>query len=231
MIRVKGLEHPICFDFQAKGGENIRLLQDKKAGVTVNAGIIHSGSMNKYGSEKTFMGNIVVITKDFTLFVSPSSILLNDAFLSWDSEIPFNYEGTSIYVVLRMTQRLLYVDFGNDVRIVIKRVIRKEENMVDYLNVYIDEEKGLSKNAGGILGQFVHKKMKIQKVYPNEKGKTVGRLIVSENKMRHKVRTYLRRRPDIIKEKYELCWSAHKHVEGLLDGVHENYLLDSVYSL
>lgn len=118
----------------------------------MNAGIIHSWSMNKYGSEKTFMGRIVVITKGFTLFVSPSSILLNGAFLSWDSEVPFNYEGTSIYVVLRMTERLLYIDLGNDVRIVIKQVIRKDQNMVDYLNVYIDKENGLSHNAGGLLG-------------------------------------------------------------------------------
>lgn len=228
VIRVKGIQHPICFDFDAKPGQNIRLLKDRRRGITINAGIISSMSMNKYGFEKTFMGDVVVITKHFTLSVNTTHIFMNGAYLTWDTELPFKYKGANINIVLKDTShRLLSADLGHDVKIIIKRV---EHTTVHYLNVFLDKEKGLSREAAGIIGQFVRKKLKMEKVYRNNKGKVIGKIKVSEKGIHNKIKANLVSKPDIITGNHELCWSVHRSVKGLIDGEHSDYILKSVYS-
>lgn len=60
----------------------------------------------------------------------------------------------TVEVVTIKRCRVLRIDFGNDVQIVIKRTIAYGNMAVDYLNVYIENEAGLSENSSGMLGKF-----------------------------------------------------------------------------
>ena len=99
------------------------------------------------------MGEIVIIYKSITIRLTPRRILLDDAEVSWEDERPFVFSGIKLSVISGgTTTRILRIDLGNDVHLLVKSRRASKKMAVDYLNLYIDKEDGLSKDAEGILG-------------------------------------------------------------------------------
>ena len=126
-------------------------------GVTINGGIIGSTAKNMYGDFKTFIGEFVILTPSFQIHIKPNDIIFNGASLSWNDENVFKMEGIKMYVTINGTHnRILQIDLGNNIVIGIKRNMMEDTNMaVSYLNMYIENESGISNMAGGILGMLV----------------------------------------------------------------------------
>ena len=126
-------------------------------GVTINGGIISSTAKNMYGDFKTFIGEFVILTPSVHIHIKPNDIIFNGASLSWNDENVFKMEGIKMYVAINGTHnRILQIDLGNNIVIGIKRNMMEDTNMaVSYLNMYIENEAGISNMAGGILGMLI----------------------------------------------------------------------------
>lgn len=99
------------------------------------------------------MGEIVILFKSHVMKVTTTKIVFDGAELFWADEYPYFLNDVVVEIVTIKRSRVLRVDFGNDVQVAIKRTIASANMAVDYLNVYIENETGLSKYSSGILGK------------------------------------------------------------------------------
>ncbi|XP_069141634.1 inter-alpha-trypsin inhibitor heavy chain H2-like isoform X1 [Argopecten irradians] len=219
MIRVQGLSHPVCFDIIAEPGNILRLLRDPHKGFIINALIIPGHIRRKDGRMRTYFGRVGLLLHNITAMIDPATINVGKLSLSWDDERPTYYHNLRIHISTDDSDtRVLQIDVRNSIRISIKRHLAINASQVNYLNVYLDREEGLSRHAEGVLGQLHHKKIKIKDIFHDKKGDKIGQLIVQEGRTRSRVRTRLKSRHDIIGQYEEKCWTAHSKVEGLLTG-------------
>lgn len=123
------------------------------AGIFINAGIVPSFKFDTHHRMKTFMGEIVILFKSHVMKVTTTKIVFDGAELFWGDEFPYFLNDVVVEIVTIKRSRVLRVDFGNDVQVAIKRTIASANMAVDYLNVYIENETGLSKYSSGILGK------------------------------------------------------------------------------
>ncbi|CAC5406521.1 unnamed protein product [Mytilus coruscus] len=139
MVRMKGLELPVCFNIKTKNGEILQLLKDPVSGVTINAGVVESTARNDHGDLKTFFGELVLRAPSVEIVVKPSSIYFNGASLSWDDKDVFRMENVAIIVkFVGRHDRTMTIDFGNDIIVTIRRHMKQDTNMaLSYLNIYI----------------------------------------------------------------------------------------------
>lgn len=112
--------------------------------------------MGIHGKFKTFIGKIVILAPRVRIDITPEKVLFNGAELSWNDEHVFGMFGLQFHVGVTSTyDRVLKIDFEKNISIKIKRSSKEGTNRdVDYLNLYLDKEFGLSKQAGGILGEI-----------------------------------------------------------------------------
>ncbi|XP_076107906.1 inter-alpha-trypsin inhibitor heavy chain H3-like isoform X2 [Mytilus galloprovincialis] len=230
MLRINGIEFPICFDVDARDGDVIRMLKDPIAGITINAGIIGSTAKKHNGEFKTFVGELVILAPAARIYIKPDDIIFNGAALSWNDESVFEMEGIKIHVNRNeLHDRTVYIDFGNDIIIEIRRLMKKgTDRAVNHLNMYIDKETGISNIAGGILGQFVHKKTTLFKIGQDKKGREHGHFRETENMTKTHFNAILHKKPDIITGKMVWCWNVYKKTEGLLDGDLKDYFISDI---
>ena len=123
-------------------------------GITINARIIGSKSKNIYGQYKTFIGELVILAPSARINIKPGDIVFSGASLSWNDEQVFRMEGIAIMVNTNGRHgRTLKINFGNDISVEIRRFMKEDTDRdVSYLNMYINNEKGLSDMSEGILG-------------------------------------------------------------------------------
>ncbi|OWF55795.1 inter-alpha-trypsin inhibitor heavy chain H3-like isoform X2 [Mizuhopecten yessoensis] len=221
MIRVQGLSHPVCFDMIAEPGNILRLLKDPNKGFIVNTLIIPGMKTRKDGRMRTYFGRVAMLLHNITITIDPANINVGKHSLSWDNERPFYTHNLHLHISTDDTDtRVLHVDVRDSITISIKRHLAVDSTQVNYLNVYLDKEEGLSRQAEGVLGQLHHKKIKIKDIILNKRGEKIGKLIVQEGRSRSKVRTRLKERHDVIDKHVEKCWTAHTKIQGLLTGTY-----------
>ncbi|CAC5406710.1 unnamed protein product [Mytilus coruscus] len=232
MLRIYGIEFPLCFDVDACDGDVIRMLKDPIADITVNAGIVRSTMKKKDGDFKTFIGEIVILAPAARIDIKPDEIEFNGDVLSWDDASVFEMEGIKIHANDNvLNDRTVHIDFGNDISIEIRRLIKEgTERVVSYLNMYIDNEKGISDKAGGILGRFVHKNTTLFKIGLDKKGRQHGHFRETENTNKTHFNAILHKKPDIITGKMVWCWNVHMKTEGLLAGDIKDYVISDIAS-
>lgn len=229
MIRIKKLEHPLCFDMPARSGDVLRLLTDPEAGLTINAGIIPSFTFDKHGRMKTFMGEVVILYKDHVMKITPTKIIYDGAELFWADDKPYQFNDISIKILTIKGNRVIHADFGNNVTISIKRTIASVNMSVDYLNLYIENEAGLSRKSDGVLGQFLHRFISVVKVKTNKKDQIIGNLRIREPGFKTtKSRSVLVMKPDKVTGKRELCWNVHTRIAELFDKKVDDFFIKNI---
>lgn len=230
MIRIKGMTHPLCFDFPAKPGDVLRLLSDTKSGLFVNAGIIPSFKFDGHGKMKTFMGEIIILYKSHVMKITPSEIIYDGAHLFWQNSLPYDFDDVKVEIITVGGFRVMNVDFRNNVQIAIKKTnaSRFHNSSVEYLNMYIENEAGLSKSSDGILGQFLHRYISVYKQRSNKKDQIVGHLQIKEPGFdTTRIRAVLVKKPDEITAKREPCWNIHSRLKDVFDrNVQDFYIKD-----
>lgn len=230
MIRIKGMTHPLCFDFPAKPGDVLRLLSDTKSGLFVNAGIIPSFEFDRHGKMKTFMGEIIILYKSHVMKITPSEIIYDGAHLFWQDSLPYDFDDVKVEIITVGGFRVMNVDFRNNVQIAIKKTnaSRFHNSSVEYLNMYIENEAGLSKSSDGILGQFLHRYISVYKQRSNKKDQIVGHLQIKEPGFdTTRIRAVLVKKPDEITAKREPCWNIHSRLKDVFDrNVQDFYIKD-----
>ncbi|XP_052059433.1 inter-alpha-trypsin inhibitor heavy chain H3-like isoform X5 [Mytilus californianus] len=232
MLRINGIEFPICFDVDARDGDVIRMLKDPIADITIYAGIVRSTMKKKDGEFKTFIGEIVILAPAARIDIKPDEIKFNGHVLSWDDASVFEMEGIKIHANDNvLNDRTVHIDFGNDISIEIRRLMKEgSERVVSYLNMYIDNEKGISDKAGGILGRFVHQNTTLFKIGLDKKGRQHGHFRETENTSKTHFNAILHKKPDIITGKMVWCWNVHMKTKGLLGGDIKDYVISDIAS-
>ncbi|XP_052059436.1 inter-alpha-trypsin inhibitor heavy chain H3-like isoform X8 [Mytilus californianus] len=232
MLRIYGIEFPLCFDVDARDGDVIRMLKDPIADITIYAGIVRSTMKKKDGEFKTFIGEIVILAPAARIDIKPDEIKFNGHVLSWDDASVFEMEGIKIHANDNvLNDRTVHIDFGNDISIEIRRLMKEgSERVVSYLNMYIDNEKGISDKAGGILGRFVHQNTTLFKIGLDKKGRQHGHFRETENTSKTHFNAILHKKPDIITGKMVWCWNVHMKTKGLLGGDIKDYVISDIAS-
>ncbi|CAC5406701.1 unnamed protein product [Mytilus coruscus] len=99
MLKIEGIEYPICFDVDAGDGDVIQILKDPLLGMTINAGIIGSRRRNRFGKYKTFIGEIFVMTPSVQIHIKPNQDisviirrLMNDTYSQGVDYLNFNID-------------------------------------------------------------------------------------------------------------------------------------------
>lgn len=129
-------------------------------GLFINARIIPSFEFDRHGKMKTFMGEIIILYKSHVIKVTPSEIIYDGAHLFWQDSLPYDFGDVKVEIITVGGFRVMNVDFRNSVQIAIKKTnaSRFHNSSVEYLNMYIENEAGLSKSSDGILGKPISDK-------------------------------------------------------------------------
>ncbi|XP_052059440.1 inter-alpha-trypsin inhibitor heavy chain H3-like [Mytilus californianus] len=232
MVKIEGIEYPICFDVDAGDGDVIQILKDPLLGMTINAGIIGSRRRNRFGKYKTFIGNIFVMTPSVQIHIKPNQVIVNGSPVSWNN-IAYASELVRIHVNKTVHHdETMFIHFGNDISVIIRRLMNDTYSQgVDYLNFNIDKETGISNIANGILGQFVHKKTSLLKVSLDKHGRKHGHFREFSNNHRSHFKAILHQKPDIISGEKVFCWNVHKKTKGLLNDDLQEYFVPDITSV
>ncbi|XP_063438872.1 inter-alpha-trypsin inhibitor heavy chain H2-like [Mytilus trossulus] len=232
MLRIDSLDFPVCFDIDAVEGDVIRMLKDPISGITINGGIVSSNQKKADGSFKTFIGELYLQTHNAQIHIKPDDITFNGASLSWNEEHVF--EMNNIKIQFNRNRRhgnIMHLELGNDVAIEIRRLMKEDTGLnVNYLNMNIDKETGISDKAGGILGQFVHKRTTLKKITIDSQGRKRGLFREIENGHKTHFKAILHQQPDVITTEMVWCWNVHRRTEGLLDGQLSDYFVSDITS-
>lgn len=233
MLRVRGVEHPICFDLPATENKVYNVLTDPVNHVVINTEIVVSDKLNTHGMNKTFIGRIAVVTKHHHIILTPEAVLYDTKVYSWKNDTEKHFGGNELTITHRNHRVIIRFKFGPE--IMIERHLRstREHRDTDFFNMYIRNEDEFSKQANGLLGQFAngHKHIYMKKQWLAEpSGKTMAKFQVKtghkHNKIhgddtkptRHTFRANLVDRPEMVEKGKELCWMVHSHFYLFLFG-------------
>ncbi|XP_052059439.1 inter-alpha-trypsin inhibitor heavy chain H3-like [Mytilus californianus] len=232
MVRMKGLELPVCFNIKTKNGEILQLLKDPVSGVTINAGVVESTARNEHGDLKTFFGELVLRAPSVEILVKPSSIYFNAASLSWDDKDVFRMENVAIIVkFVGRHDRTMTIDFGNDIIVTIRRHMKQDTNMaLSYLNIYIEKETGISQFASGVLGELVHKSTKLFQITLDNQGNEHGHFLEVGDGHAYRFYTNLDQKQNVITGEDTICWNVPQPMEGLLDENISKYIVPDMHA-
>ncbi|XP_045166392.2 inter-alpha-trypsin inhibitor heavy chain H3-like [Mercenaria mercenaria] len=239
MIRIKNMEHPICFDVQSVDGEVHNLITDPRNKITVNTQII-SGEIGIHGEPKTYIGEVAIQTSNHIIVITPGAIIFDTKVFPWTEEKLKRFGGHEF--MLSDKGHLLTVRFKFGVEILIRRHMHKAtDTRANYLNIYVKHEDGFSKQTTGLIGQFVngYKHVYLRKQFQNKSGQTVAKLQIKEGakfptgnhviaeddgQTRYRIAAKLAKRTDVIEQGTEMCWMVHKKFEKSLYGSRESFL-------
>lgn len=232
MIRVRGVEHPICFDLPTTENKIYNVLYDPVHHVVVNTEIIVSEKLNRHGTQKTFIGRVSLETKHHNIIIAPDAVLFDTKMYHWNHDMIRHFGGNDFTVNRENRRIIIRFKFGPE--IIIERHLRSNRKNpdVDFFNMYIRNEDEFSRQTTGLLGQFVngHKHIYMKKQWQTDfNGKLMAKFQIKTGTgnftqheettpSRHTFRANLVERPEMVEKKEELCWMVHSKFYDFLFG-------------
>ncbi|XP_067683852.1 inter-alpha-trypsin inhibitor heavy chain H3-like [Haliotis asinina] len=231
MVFLEGLTYPICFEVQGEEREIYQLMHDPQTDLTVNARIGKGKMLNLQGEYLTYMVEIAVMFNDLHLLVTRSNISLHEESYFWENDFNKTVPGARLFtntVTGRVTK--LSVVFDSGLQIDIVRHLHRASNTLgrDFLNIEFGNEQVLSEESDGIIGQFIHKKIRLHKI-TFWKGHLVGHLRSRSVRGRHEGRGYIKHRRDPVWNETVSCWWLGEKGKELFNAPTEYYVVDDMY--
>lgn len=238
IVHMKGVDTSICFDIMGIPGDIINLVRDEVSGIVVNGIIVSNkriftrkkrkGDMNENQELKTYLGSIIISGKGTHISITPERWILNGEVHKWvSSELMTSYKTK---IVTDGTGEMIVVMFPNRITLLVMRHMRtksqKRVGKVDFLGFYIVEDKGFSsKSTHGLLGQFLYRKVTLEKKKTLKNGRTRGKLKVYGNTRKpRRVVASLGRRLNLATNSKVECWMVSNNGKRLLDGNYMDYI-------
>lgn len=238
IVHMKGIDTSICFDIMGIPGDIINLVRDEVSGIVVNGIIVSNKKIfnrkkndddeNENPELKTYLGSIIISGKGTHISITPERWILNGDVHKWVSSETITSYKTKI--VTDGTGEMIVVMFPNRITLLVMRHLRtksqKRSGKVDFLGFYIVEDKGFSaKSTHGLLGQFLHRKVLLEKKKILKNGRTRGKLKVYGNTRKpRKVMASLGRRLNLATNSKVECWMVSNNGKRLLDGNYMDYI-------
>ncbi|XP_063501988.1 inter-alpha-trypsin inhibitor heavy chain H3 isoform X5 [Symphalangus syndactylus] len=236
IIQVPEKDDALCFNIDEAPGTVLRLIRDPVTGLTVNGQIIG----DKRGSpdsktRKTYFGKLGIANAqmDFQVEVTTEKITLwNRAVpstFSWLDTVTVTQDGLSMMI----NRKNMVVSFGDGVTfvVILHQVWKKHPVHRDFLGFYVVDSHRMSAQTHGLLGQFFQPfDFKVSDIRPgSDPAKPDATLVVKNHQLivtRGSQKDY---RKDASIGAKVVCWFVHNNGEGLIDGVHTDYIVPNLF--
>ncbi|NXW63983.1 ITIH3 inhibitor, partial [Eurystomus gularis] len=237
IISVPQKRDALCFNINENPGAVLNLINDPVTGITVNGELIGDKKPNSDAKiQNTYFGKLGIANKhlDLKLTVTPEKIIVQKGNertgFSWLDSATLQQEGLTL-IIKRKKWLMLKMGSGASFVIVLHQVWKKHPLHQDFLGLYTLESDKLSEQTHGLLGQFFHPiDFTILEIHPGSDPKKPDATMIVKNNELTVTRGWqkdFRRDPehgvDIP------CWFVHDNGAGLIDGVHTDYIVSSLF--
>ncbi|XP_003936619.2 inter-alpha-trypsin inhibitor heavy chain H3 [Saimiri boliviensis] len=237
IIQVPEKDDALCFNIDEDPGTVLRLIQDPVTGLTVNGQIIG----DKRGSpdsktRKTYFGKLGIANAqmDVQVEVTTEKITLwNRAVpstFSWLDTVTVTQDGLSVMI---NKKKNMVVSFGDGVTfvVVLHQVWKKHPVHRDFLGFYVVDSHRMSAQTHGLLGQFFQPfDFKVSDIRPgSDPTKSDATLVVKNHQLTVTRGSQKDYRKDASVGMKVVCWFIHNNGQGLIDGVHTDYIIPSLF--
>ncbi|CAO2638193.1 Inter-alpha-trypsin inhibitor heavy chain H1 [Lemmus lemmus] len=237
IIQVPGKNDTICFNIDEKPGTVLRLIQDPVTGITVTGQIIgDKGSSPNSRTGKTYFGKLGITNAwmDFRIEVTTEKIMLGNgdalSTFSWLDTVTITQTGLSVTI---NRKKNMVVSFGDGVNfvIVLHQVWKKHPVHQDFLGFYVVDSHRMSAQTHGLLGQFFHPfDFEVFDTRPSsDPAKPDATMVVKSHQLTVTRGSQKDYRKDATVGTKVVCWFVHNNGEGLIDGVHSDYIVPSLF--
>ncbi|XP_060163200.1 inter-alpha-trypsin inhibitor heavy chain H3 isoform X9 [Globicephala melas] len=197
----------------------------------VVAGRLSDEDMNSFKADVKGHGAINDLT--FTEEVTPERITLwhgaAQSTFSWLDTVTVTQDGLSVTI----DKKNMVVSFGDGLTfvVVLHQVWKKQPIHHDFLGFYVVDSHRMSAQTHGLLGQFFHPfDFKVSDVHPgSDPTKPDATMVVKNHRLTVTRGSQKDYRKDVSVGTKVACWFVHNNGQGLIDGVHSDYIVPSLF--
>ncbi|XP_042535921.1 inter-alpha-trypsin inhibitor heavy chain H3 isoform X1 [Dipodomys spectabilis] len=237
IIQVPEKGDAICFNIDEDPGTVLRIIQDPVTGLTVNGQIIgDKGSSTDSKTRKTYFGKLGITNTqmDFRMEVTTEKITLWNgvaaSIFSWLDTVMVTQDGLSVSI---NRKKDMVVSFGDGVTfvVILHQVWKKHPAHQDFLGFYMVDSHRMSAQTHGLLGQFFHPlDFEVSDIRPgSDPTKPDATMLVKNHRLTVTRGSQKDYRMDASVGTKVMCWFVHNNGEGLIDGVHTDYIVPSLF--
>uniref|UniRef100_A0A8C5V0L4 Inter-alpha-trypsin inhibitor heavy chain H3 n=1 Tax=Microcebus murinus TaxID=30608 RepID=A0A8C5V0L4_MICMU len=237
IIQVPEKDDALCFNIDEDPGTVLRLIQDPDTGLTVNGQIIgDKGGSPAFETRKTYFGKLGITNAqmDLQIEVTTEKITL------WSGAVPSTFSWLDTVTItqdgLSMTinrKKNMMVSFGDGITfvVVLHQVWKKHPIHQDFLGFYVMDSHRMSAQTHGLLGQFFHPfDFKVSDIHPgSDPTKPDATMVVKNHRLTVTRGSQKDYRKDTNTGTKVACWFVHNNGEGLIDGVHTDYIVPNLF--
>ncbi|NXL87636.1 ITIH3 inhibitor, partial [Alectura lathami] len=237
IISVPQKEDAICFNINESPGAVLSLINDPVTGITVNGELIGDKKANSDAKiQNTYFGKLGIANRqlDLKVTVTPEKITIQKGkektTFTWLDSVTLQQEGFTLKTN-KKKNLVLSMGSGASFVIVLHQVWKKHPLHQDFLGLYTLESHELSEQTHGLLGQFFHPiDFTILEVHPGSDPKKPDATMIVKNKELSVTRGWQKDyRGDPEHGADVPCWFVHNNGAGLIDGVHTDYIVSSLF--
>ncbi|XP_054023294.1 inter-alpha-trypsin inhibitor heavy chain H3 [Dryobates pubescens] len=237
IISVPHKKDAICFNINENPGAVLNLINDPVTGITVNGELIGDKRPNSDAKvQTTYFGKLGIANKhlDLKVTVTPEKITVQNGNektgFSWLDSVTLQQEGLTL-IINRKKNLMLQMGSSASFVIVLHQVWKKHPLHQDFLGLYTLEGDKLSTQTHGLLGQFFHPiDFTILEIHPGSDPKKPDATMIVKNNELTVTRGWQRDFKKDPEHGVDIpCWFVHNNGAGLIDGVHTDYIVSSLF--
>ncbi|XP_053152800.1 inter-alpha-trypsin inhibitor heavy chain H3-like [Hemicordylus capensis] len=237
IIAVPQKEDALCFNINEDPGTVLNLIRDPVTGITVNGELIgDKKSINDVGPQNTYFGKLGIanIHLNISLEITTEEIVLQNGIkrtvFKWLDEVILQQPSLTLII---KRKRSLEVSVGNEAKfvVVLHQVWKKHPLHRDFLGFYTMNNHRLSEQTHGLLGQFFRSiDFSILEIHPGSDPEKPDATMIVKSNLLTVTRGWQKDYKDDVRHGVNVpCWFIHNNGEGLIDGVHTDYIVPSIF--
>uniref|UniRef100_A0A8D2DE54 Inter-alpha-trypsin inhibitor heavy chain H3 n=1 Tax=Sciurus vulgaris TaxID=55149 RepID=A0A8D2DE54_SCIVU len=198
----------------------------------VVAGRLADEDVNNFKADVKGQGAFNDLT--FTEEVTTEKITLwngaGSSTFSWLDTVAVTQDGLSLTI---NRKKNMVISFGDGVTfvVVLHQVWKKLPDHHDFLGFYVVDSHRMSAQTHGLLGQFFHPfDFKVSDIHPgSDPTKPDATMVVKNHRLTVTRGSQKDYRKDASTGTKVVCWFVHNNGEGLIDGVHTDYIVPNLF--
>ncbi|NWW32938.1 ITIH3 inhibitor, partial [Panurus biarmicus] len=237
IISVPQKKDAICFNINENPGVILNLIHDPVQGITVNGELIGDKRANNEAKiQNSYFGKLGIANKqlDVKLTVTPETITIHNGEektgFTWLDSVTLQQAGLTL-IINRKKDLVLSMGSGASFVVVLHQVWKKHPLHQDFLGLYTLKSDKLSAQTHGLLGQFFQPiDFTILEIHPGSDPKKPDATMIVKNNELTVTRGWQKDYRRDPKHGVDVpCWFVHDNGAGLIDGVHTDYIVSSLF--
>ncbi|NWZ33591.1 ITIH3 inhibitor, partial [Brachypodius atriceps] len=237
IISVPQKKDAICFNINENPGMILNLINDPVTGITVNGELIGDKRANSNAKiQNSYFGKLGIANKqlDVKLTVTPETITIQNGDektgFTWLDSVTLQQAGLTL-IINRKKNLVLSMGNGASFVVVLHQVWKKHPLHQDFLGLYTLKSDKLSERTHGLLGQFFRPiDFTILEIHPGSDPKKPDATMIVKNNELTVTRGWQKDYRRDPKHGVDVpCWFVHDNGAGLIDGVHTDYVVSSLF--